>query len=224
MIGRRAILAGLAGTAFTGTALAPAALRADEVPHIVMLGDSLTAGFGLPQRDGLVPVLQDWLARRGAPARLINHGLSGDTTYGGRVRVRWALRRGADAVMVELGANDMLLGWSPARAEANLDAILGLAGQGGRPVLLIGVDAKRGSKALQARWRAIWPRLAARHKALWLPDLYAPISALPREQRKEVVLADGIHPSANGVRLLAAHLGPAALQLVRLAQERRAQP
>ncbi|MDO5704366.1 MAG: GDSL-type esterase/lipase family protein [Paracoccus sp. (in: a-proteobacteria)] len=209
MIGRRAVLAGAAALAL------PARLcAATGGPRIVMLGDSLTEGFGLAAGYGLVPQLERWLAAAGTPARIVNHGLSGDTTYGGRVRIGPALRGGADGAIIALGANDLLLGWSAARAEANLDAILTRAGRGGRPLLLVGIDAPIRDKARRADWAAIWPRLAARHDALLLPDLYAPILALPDDRRADYLLADGIHPSARGAGLLAAHLGPSVQSLI----------
>ncbi|MDO5630843.1 MAG: GDSL-type esterase/lipase family protein [Paracoccus sp. (in: a-proteobacteria)] len=190
-------------------------------PRIVMLGDSLTEGFGLAAGYGLVPQLERWLAQEGTAARIVNHGLSGDTTYGGRVRIGRALRGGADGVIVALGANDLLMGWSASRAEANLDAILTRAGRGGRPLLLVGIDAPIRDRARRAEWRAIWPRLAARHDTLLLPDLYAPITALPDDRRAAYLLADGVHPSAQGAALLAAHLGPSAQALLARIAARR---
>lgn len=207
MIARRAFLA--------GATLWPLAARgADQGPRIVAFGDSLTEGYGLPKSDGLVPVLQGWLAARGTPARIINHGLSGDTTYGGRIRIHWALRGGADAVMVQLGGNDMLLGWSAAQAEANLDAILATAGAENRPLLLVGIHAPGRRQAWRQQWVAIWPRLARRHGALLLPDLYAPLAAIPADERAPFLQADGIHPSAKGVGLLVDHLGPQVQALI----------
>ena len=197
--------------ALAGVALVPAALRANQGPRIVAFGDSLTAGFGLPEAKGLVPVLQDWLAARDTPAQVINQGLSGDTTYGGRVRIHWALRGRADAVIVAIGANDMLLDWSPQQAETNLDAILSVARQGDRPVLLVGLYLrKRG-----AAWREIWPRLAERHGCLLLPNLIAPLAAMPEQDRAAYLQKDGLHPSARGVKLLVDHLGPSVQALIR---------
>ncbi|MFV0302983.1 MAG: arylesterase [Paracoccus sp. (in: a-proteobacteria)] len=206
MIGRRAFLA--------GAALWPLAAAAASGPRIIAFGDSLTEGYGLPAGKGLVPVLQDWLAARGTPARIVNQGLSGDTTYGGRIRIHWALRGGADAVIVQLGGNDMLLGWQATQAEANLDAILTAAGAQGRPLLLVGIQAPRGKPDWRADWAAIWPRLARRHDALLLPDLYAPLAAIPEGDRTPYLLADGIHPSAKGVVLMADHLGPEVQALI----------
>ena len=208
---RRHLLAMTAAAA----AFLPRPLMAQSAgPRILAFGDSLTAGFGLPRNQGLVPVLSDWLARRGSPARISNAGLSGDTTYGGRVRIGWALRQGADAVMVELGGNDILLGWTAARAEANLDAILASATARNRPVLLIGIHAPAGAPEWRRSWAEMWPRLAQRHDVLLLPDLYAPLAAVPRENRAPLLQRDGIHPSAQGVRLIVDQLGPKVRELV----------
>lgn len=210
---RRNVLTGAAALALTRPA------EAAPPPGLLCFGDSLTAGYGLGRTEGLVPRLSGWLADRGHPARLIDGGLSGDTTYGGRVRIQLSLRRHRpDAVMVELGGNDMLRGWSAEQAEANLDAILTTAGQGGRPLLLVGIQAPGGGAAWRGAWARMWPRLAARHDALLLPDLYAPLAAVPRARRGPLLLRDGVHPSAQGVSLIVDHLGPAAAELVRRAQ------
>lgn len=210
---RRHLLLGAAALAVAR----PAA--ADPVPSLLCFGDSLMAGYGLGRTQGLVPRLAGWLADRGYPARLIAGGLSGDTTYGGRVRIRPSLRRHRpDAVMVELGGNDMLRGWSADQAEANLDRILATAVQGGRPLLLVGIHAPGGDAAWRRAWAGIWPRLAARHHALLLPDLYAPLAAVPPARRGPLLLRDGVHPSARGVRLIVDHLGPIAAELVRRTQ------
>ena len=185
------------------------------LPRILCFGDSLTAGYGLGRTEGLVPQLSDWLAAAGRPAQLIDAGLSGDTTPGGRVRIHVSLRRHRpDAVIVQLGGNDMLRGWQPNPAEANLDAILTTAGAGGRPLLLVGIHAPGGDPDWRTGWGQIWPRLAARHDALLLPDLYAPLAAVAPEDRGPLLLRDGVHPSARGVELIVGHLGPVAAELV----------
>ena len=123
----------LVGTAFLATpALA-------EV-KILALGDSLTAGYGLPPEQGFVPRLGAWLAAHGAPdVTVINAGVSGDTTAGGLARIDWALGDDPDAVIVELGANDLLRGLDPGTTRANLDSILNAIGKRDLPVLLAGV-------------------------------------------------------------------------------------
>ena len=203
----------LLAAAAAATLVRPA--QAQALPRILCFGDSLTAGFGLGRTEGLVPQLSSWLAAAGRPADLIDAGLSGDTTYGGRVRIEVSMRRHRpDAVMVELGGNDMLRRWQPADAEANLDAILQTAGSGGRPLLLVGIHAPAGQPDWRRAWSGIWPRLAERHGALLLQDLYAPLAQVPAPDRAPLLLRDGVHPSAQGVSLIVQHLGPVAAQLV----------
>ena len=209
-LSRRALLAGAAALSLVRPALAQQAL-----PRLLCFGDSLTAGYGLSRGEGLVPQLSAWLAAAGRPAQLIDAGLSGDTTYGGRVRIGLSMRRHLpDAVMVELGGNDMLRRWNPDQAEENLDAILATAGSGGRPVLLVGIHAPAGDPDWRRAWSRLWPRLAERHGTLLLPDLYAPLARVPAAQRRPLMLRDGVHPSAQGVRLIVDHLGPTAAELV----------
>lgn len=208
MIGRRGVLAGAGAMALAGAA--------PPRPRVLAFGDSLFAGYGLARGQGMVPQLQAWLDRDGTPATIIPAALSGDTTYGGRVRIGFSLRRHRpDAVIVELGGNDMLLGWSAARAEANLDAILTQAGAGGRPLLLVGLNPIPGETGWRQAWHAIWPRLADRHGAVLLPSLYAPLAALPKARHRDYLLADGIHPNAAGIRLMAAALGPKVRQMLK---------
>jgi len=104
------------GLLFLALLCAPLAARAEVV--IAALGDSLTQGYGLAQSDGLVPQLQRWLDGQGAQARLINAGVSGDTTAGGLARVGWTLTPEVDAMIVTLGGNDLLRGLPPAQARA----------------------------------------------------------------------------------------------------------
>ena len=208
-LNRRDLLAAMAAMAAVGPA------QAQGLPRLLCLGDSLTAGYGLPQDQGLVPQLSQFLHQAGRPAQLINAGISGDTTYGGRVQIGLSIRRNTpDAVIVELGGNDMLRKFDPLRSEQNLDAILATAREGDRPVLLVGIHAPAGQPEWRREWTQIWARLANRHGALLLQDLYAPIAALPPDQRGPLLQDDGIHPSALGVQRIVQHLGPAAAQLV----------
>ena len=121
------LLVFLAGAANAGT------LR------LVAIGDSLTHGYGLPQGDGFVPQLERWLKDRDWDVAVINMGVSGDTTEGGRARLGWALADGADAVIIELGGNDLLRGIDPEVSRANLDAMLIQLGSLETPVLLAGL-------------------------------------------------------------------------------------
>ena len=110
--------------------------------RILAFGDSLTAGYGLPEADGFVPQLQAWLHANGAPdVTVINAGVSGDTTAGGLARIDWTLGDPVDGVIVELGANDMLRGLDMGAMRKNLDGILTAIDAKGLPVLLAGLPA-----------------------------------------------------------------------------------
>lgn len=227
---RRAMLLGAAAWSVAGATAGaaemgiyatkkPGAVGETPAPlRLLCFGDSLMAGPGLAPPDRFPAQLAGWLEGAGAPPlRMRVAALSGDTSYGGRVRIGPALRRSTDAVLVAIGANDMLLGWSAARAEANLDAILARAGQGGRPLLLLGVGAVGGDADFRAGWDAIWPRLAARHGALLVPDLYARIRAEAGPARAALLQADGLHANAAGTALMVETTGPQALALARAA-------
>jgi len=189
--------------------------------RVLVFGDSLAAGFGLAPEAGFVPALSRWVAARSTwPVRFLNAGLSGDTTYGGRVRIGWALRHDPEAVIVELGGNDMLMRLDPARSAANLGAIIDKAGAGGRPVLLLGIHATGGAR-YRRRWDAIWPALATRHGVPLVPDLYATIRAHAAEERAAYLQRDGLHASEKGVATMVALAGPAVLELVARAAARR---
>ncbi len=180
------------------------------------LGDSLTQGYGLAQGEGLVAQLQAWLAAHGAEVTVVNAGVSGDTTAGGRARLEWSLAEGADALMVNLGGNDMLRGIDPAETRANLDAILAAARARGLPVLLVGLPAPGNyGPGYKAAFDAIFPELAARHGALLAENYFAPLIAPDgRGLRPGTMQPDGIHPSAEGVRAIVEWLGPQVLRLL----------
>lgn len=193
---------------------------AAEPVTVVALGDSLTAGYGLPSDEGLVPQLQDWLAAHGADAVVQNAGVSGDTTAGGLARVDWALGPDADALIVTLGGNDMLRGLSPSEVRANLDAILTAADAKGLPVLLVAMKAPANfGPDYKAEFDAIYAELAKAHGALLAADFFAGFEAAGAVMTDPAsyagwMQADGIHPNAEGARLIAAALGPAVLALV----------
>ena len=179
--------------------------------HLLAVGDSLTQGYGLPPEEGLVPQLNRWLENRGAKVEVINAGVSGDTTTGGRARLAWSLTPEVDAVMIALGGNDMLRGQPPAQARENLEAMLAEVTARGLPVALVGLRAPGNyGAAYQAEFDAIWPALGAQFGAVVLPDLLAPIAAKTPEERaaEGLMQADGIHPSAAGVALVVEALGP----------------
>jgi len=182
---------------------------------LVALGDSLTQGYGLPQEQGFVPQLQAWLRAKGADVTVVNAGVSGDTSAGGLARLAWTLEGGGDAMIVALGGNDLLRGLDPAETRANIEAILAEASAKGLPVLLIGLPAPGNYGAeYKAAFDAIWPELAAQYGAQMVPNMLAGLSDIAPDQRAGLVQPDGLHPSADGVKVMVEALGPEVLRLL----------
>jgi acyl-CoA thioesterase I len=193
-----------------------ASLANAEPVKIVALGDSLTAGLGLPQDQGLVPQLQAWLIAQGQDVMLENAGVSGDTTAGGLSRLDWALGSNPDALIVTLGGNDMLRGLDPAEAKANLDAILAEAQARNLPVLLVGLKAPGNyGPDYKTAFDAMYPDLATKYGAGLIDSFFAPIF-LPGspELNPDLMQADGIHPNAKGVAAVVEMIGPKVKDLV----------
>ena len=203
-IARTWLAAGLA-LAFTGLATETCA----EELRILMLGDSLTAGYGLASRDGLPARLEAALRARGLDARVIDAGVSGDTTAGGLARLDWALADRPHAVIVALGANDALRAIDPAVARSNLDRLLAALSQRSLPVLLAGMLAPRNlGPEYGARFDAIYPELAERHGALLYPFLLGGVATVA-----ELNQADGLHPNEAGVEVIVERILPSVLCL-----------
>jgi len=191
-------------------------VRAGPV-SVAMLGDSLTQGYGLQAGDGLTDQLEVWLQREGNAVRIVNAGVSGDTTAGGLARIDWTLGDEIDALIVALGANDMLRGLDPANARTNLDGILVAAQRRDVPVLLVGLTAPANYGAdYQRDFAAVYADLAQRHDALLYADLFAVLRAQddPARVLAELMQSDGIHPNAAGAKMLAAALGPEVERLM----------
>ncbi|EPR35077.1 lysophospholipase L1 and related esterase [Alkalidesulfovibrio alkalitolerans DSM 16529] len=186
--------------------------------HFVLtcLGDSLTAGFGLRPGQAYPDVLERLLREEGYDVRVINAGVSGDTSAGGLSRLGWALREQPDAMIVALGANDGLRGLSTRLLESNLDAILSRLASEQIPVLLAGMKAPRNLGAGYAdSFEAVYRRLAERRNVLFLPFLLEGVAADP-----SLNLADGIHPNARGAEVIAQNLLPLVRELLAQAEAR----
>ncbi|WP_436198913.1 arylesterase [Astrobacterium formosum] len=194
---------------------ATAATSPARTMSIVVLGDSLTAGYGLPADQAFPVQLQKALAAKGFAVNVINAGVSGDTSSGGLARLDWSISEGTDAVIVELGANDALRGISPAVTEKALDAILGRLTGRGIPVLLCGMLAPPNMGAdYTSAFNAIYPTLAERHKV----DLYAFFLDGVAAERS-LNQADGLHPTAEGVAKIVERILPKVEDLIRRAQK-----
>ncbi|HIF76171.1 MAG TPA: arylesterase [Sulfitobacter sp.] len=204
------------------------AAQAEEVV-IAALGDSLTQGYGLPAEEGFVPQLQAWLDAEGVEAKIVNAGVSGDTTAGGRARVDWTLTPEVDAMIVTLGGNDMLRGLDPAQARGNIDDILAAAKRAEVEVLLVGMSAPGNYGAgYKADFEALYPDLAEAHGTQFYPDFFTGLLAEEKgaaSARSETVQryfqGDGIHPNAEGVALIVEDIGPAVAKLAAQAAEIR---
>ncbi len=188
---------------------------------ILAFGDSLTQGYGLAPDKGFVAQLQAWLTDAGEDVRLINAGVSGDTTAGGAARLGWSLTEDIDAVIVELGGNDMLRGLPPEEAKANLAAILSEITERGLPVLLVGLPAPGNfGPAYKADFETLYPALAEEYGVLLYPNFMA---ALTSQGDRDAALrsfmqGDGVHPNAAGVARIVAAMGPKMRELVKAAQ------
>jgi acyl-CoA thioesterase I len=184
---------------------------------LTAMGDSLIQGYGLPQEEGFVPVLEGWLRDRGHDVNVINAGVSGDTTAGGRARIDWTLADNPDALIVTLGGNDLLRGLDPAESRANLEAVLRAASDAGVPVLLTGMPAPGNyGPEFKRDFESIYPDLAAEYGALLVENLLAPISekAQSGESLADLMQGDRIHPNAEGVRRIVEAIGPKVEELL----------
>lgn len=186
---------------------------------IAALGDSLTQGFGLPVEDGFVPQLQRWLDAQGADVRLINAGVSGDTTAGGLARVGWTLTPEVDGMIVALGGNDLLRGLDPAAARGNIEGILQASQTAQVEVLLIGMEAPGNyGPDYKAQFDALYPDLAGDYGTGFLESFFAGLVAEGEEMDpaalRQWFQSDGIHPNAAGVAKIVEGMGPQVLALI----------
>ena len=196
--------------AFSGAAYA-------ETVKIAALGDSLTAGYGLPQADGFVPQLQRWLDAQGVDVEIVNAGVSGDTTAGGLSRTDWTLTPDVDAMILALGGNDYLRGLDPAVSRENLTGILAKAEAAGVETLLVGIAAGSNyGPAYKAQFDANYLDLSRAFDVLLYPDMFAGLLAAAgtSDRVTDFLQPDGIHPNAEGVAANVAAMGPSVLALL----------
>ncbi len=205
----------LAAAVFTS---AGGARAADERPvQIVVLGDSLSAGLGLPA-DGAFPAkLAQALKAKGIAVTIANAGVSGDTASGGLGRLDWSIPQGTDAVILELGANDALRGVDPKVTKAALDGILSKLRDRHIFVLLAGMRAPRNMGAEYVRsFDAIYPALASAHRVVFYPFFLDGVAADPKLNQ-----SDGLHPNAAGVDVIVAGILPKVEELISVARAAR---
>ena len=197
-----------------GATAAPAA----QPLRIVVLGDSLVAGFGIRPSEAFPVQLERALKERGHAVEVINAGVSGDTTAGGLERVGWAVPERTGAVILELGANDALRGLDPIRAKANLDKIITTLKAGGAEVLLAGMRAPRNlGEGYTRAFDAIYPELAAKHGLILYPFFLDGVAMNAR-----LNLDDGIHPNSRGVAEITKNILPSVEQLIEQVRAKQA--
>lgn len=197
-ITRRAI-----GALILGAAATP--VFAAGKPRIVtMLGDSITAGYGLPARDALPARLEANLSRLAPGTRVRAAGVSGDTSAGGAARVDFSVQADTAVCVVALGGNDLLQGLDPKQTKANLDRIIRRLKARKITVVLAGLAAPTAIGRGYAReFGAVYPALASQHHVALYPNLLEGVAGVPRLNQR-----DGIHPNATGVSIIAAKLAP----------------
>lgn len=197
--------------------MSPAAAQNCTI-RMVAFGDSLTAGYRLAPAQAFPVRLEAKLKERGHDVTVANAGVSGDTTAGGLARLDWAVPDDADAVIVELGANDALRGLDPAQARRNLDTILQRLKAKGVVVLIAGMRAPRNYGAEYAdAFDRIFPELAAQYDAVLYPFFLDGIAL-----DAALNLDDGLHPNARGVDVIVERIVPKVEELIERAKNRQA--
>jgi acyl-CoA thioesterase I len=189
---------------------ARAAAKETALLKIIAFGDSLVAGPGLPADAAFPAVLEKMLRAEGYHVTVVNAGVSGDTASGGQARLDWALTDGADGVILELGANDMLRGVDPEVTKAALDAILAELKARNIKVLIAGMKAAPNlGQDYKTRFDAIYPALAKKYDAPLYPFFLEGVAGEPA-----LKLGDGLHPNAAGVERIVKDILPSVHALV----------
>lgn len=213
-------LAVLPIAAFAVLALSDVAVAQSSLARpvkIVALGDSLTAGYGLPAKDSFPAMLERALKTRGAAVEIQNAGVSGDTSTGGLARLEWAVPDGTDAVIVELGANDMLRGINPATTRKAIETIVQKLQARGIEVMLCGMRAAPNMGNEYVRdFDVIFTELAARYDLVFYPFFLDGIVA-----QAKFALRDGVHPNAAGVAQIVTGIIPTVEELIARVRRKR---
>lgn len=178
---------------------------ANQPLQLVVLGDSLSAGYLLPGNAAFPSVLEKALRAEGLDVEIANAGVSGDTARGGLERLDWAVPEGTDGVILELGANDMLRGLEPARTQETLDQIVTRLQARNIRVFLVGMLANPSlGREYGETFNAIYPSLAAKHRLPLYPFFLEGVTG-----NRALVLDDGMHPNKAGVELMVRSILPA---------------
>src|SRR5215469_11749815 len=191
------------------TMLAPMPASA-KVPEILAFGDSLTAGLGLPASEAFPARLQARLKDEGIDVKIVNGGVSGDTTTDGLARLDWALADKPDVVILALGANDMLRGINPKIVRANLDQMIAKIQSSGAKILLLGMQSTTNWGAeYEHAFDNIYPELAKAHDVPLYPFFLDGVAMNPALNQP-----DGMHPNERGVAIMVDHIAPLLAKMV----------
>ena len=184
--------------------------HADNKIKILLLGDSLTQGYGLEEKKGLVPKLQNWLSTNNVEVLLINGGVSGDTTLGGFERLDWLLTPSINGVVVALGGNDLLRGFDPKFTKNNLQEIFKTLKLKGINSVIVGtISPLNYGPQFKKEHDAIYPSLASEYNLFYIDSLFSPlIDKKTQEISVNLLQADGIHPNEKGVEAIVNYIGP----------------
>ena len=182
----------------------------EEPPLVLFLGDSLAAGYGLGEELAFPRRVEETLASMGLPVRVVNAGVSGDTTAGGLARLDWLLRLEPAVVVVELGGNDGLRGLEIDMTASNLRRIVERCVERGAEVLLLGMRMPPNFGDYATEFEEVFRSIAAETGVAWVPFLLEGVGG-----RVELNLPDGIHPNEEGHRILARTVTPALAELLR---------
>jgi acyl-CoA thioesterase I len=185
----------------------------DSRPVVLFLGDSLTAGYGLDPEEAFPALIQARIDEAGLRYRVVNAGVSGETSAGALRRLDWLLKQPVAVLVLETGANDGLRGQDPDATRQNIQAVLDRVRAQSPPptVLLVGMEALPNyGESYRRRFRALYPDLAKKNEAALVPFLLEGVAGIPA-----LNLADGIHPNAEGQRVVADTVWKALRPLLR---------
>jgi len=193
-----------------GSSLIAVTSHAREL-KLLAFGDSLIAGYGLPKKDGFSDQLEATLNHAGIRLKVINAGVSGDTSAGGLSRIDWALGANPDAILLELGANDSLRGIDPAITKMNLQKILNKLQKIGAPILFAGMIAPPNmGKEYGLEFEKVYLELAEANEVIFYRFFLEGVAGVP-----ELNQEDGIHPNKEGVLKIVKKIVPFVIELLK---------
>ena len=185
-------------------------VNAQDPIKIMLYGDSLMAGYGLPQKDNLASELSREIKSNDSTISFINASISGNTSKNGLSRVEWSLGDNPNIVILCLGANDMLRGLDPSLTKKNLDSIINKFINNNAIIILAGMQSPESmGPKYKKEFDAIYPDLSAQYNLIFMPFLLEGVAL-----EKELLQADFKHPNAKGIRVMADNLNPYILQAI----------